>query len=197
MQGFSISLNGKHLVSISTEGLQVFSVHVHGNTISDEFSSIYVSGGNYEDNENKKYLIWIDNQEINPDDEIEVELLQDGATSRPGNCIEELYPNEVEKQGPPQLLCEAFESLVMRPKVRESFKFSLTDSAGKEIISTSGSEDFSYGFSVLWNWMTPELARVSLTSNSLVGIKKRENGTEHARFKIQYGQKVVFRASGY
>lgn len=193
MQGFVISLNEKHLVSISMDDLQVFSFQVHGDVLGEEFSQIYISGGNYEGG-NEKYLIWADSLEINGGDEIRVRFLDNVSTSHSGKTIDELHSTDPLPEGPNQPLEAVFTDLGSRPKLRNKFEFKVTPPSGQELASQSEPNDFSYGFSVLWNWKNPSIAKVSLTSNSLEKIKNRENGFVHTRFKLDFGQEVAFRA---
>jgi len=195
MPGFVVSLNGKFLVAVSTEGLNVLSVRVHGDLISPEFALIYVSGGHYGDETNNKHLIWLNDQEIGPGDEVEVEFREETSTSTPGKTIEELYPDDVPKMRPWQSIEEIFKDLAKKPKVREKFVFQVEPPSTEAINSCTEPNDHSFGFSILWDWTRPNDARVSLSSNTLDSIERRQDGTEHARFRLQFGQRVNLRVS--
>lgn len=195
MPGFIVSLNGKSLLAVSTEGLNVLSVRVHGDLISPEFALIDVSGGHYEDEKNKMHRIWLNDQEIGPGDEVEVEFQEETSTSVPGKTIEELYPDEKPQMGPGQSIEEIFKDLAKKPKARNKFAFRVEPPLGEAMNSCTEPNDHSFCFSVLWDWTRPNFARVSLNSNSLENIEKRQGGTEHARFRLQPGQRVNFRVS--
>jgi hypothetical protein len=43
--GLTITLNGTELVTVSSEGLNILNVRVHGDRIGPEFANLDVSGG--------------------------------------------------------------------------------------------------------------------------------------------------------
>jgi hypothetical protein len=195
MPGFGISLNGKTVVTVSTEGMNVFSVRVGGDVISLELASLDVSGGYYGDDSENTHFIWLSEQEISAGDEVEVVFLQEASTSQAGKTIEELHPDEQVQCGPPIPIDMIFRHLAGRPKLREHFAFSLVPPSGEVITAQTEQDDHSFGFSVLWNWTRPEEARVSLSSTSLENIEKRQSGADHARFKLHFGERVRLRVS--
>lgn len=194
--GLAITLNGAELVTISSEGLNILSVRVFGDRITPEFANLDVSGGLYGEEKDQKHLIWEPDRVISPGDEIAVTLLKNTTTSRPGKTIEELYPEEIESHGPCQPIEQVFQDLARRPIVRERFTFIVTPPSGQSIRAETLPNDHSFGFSVTWVWLHPERARVSLSSNTLEGIAKREGGSNHAELRLQYGQRVQFRVDG-
>ena len=193
MPGLVVTLNGKLLVSVSTEDLNVLTVRVHGDVIGPGFASVELDGGHYGDVKNNKHLIWLNGREIDPGDEIDVEFAKETLTSEPGKTIEELYPDDDAQIEPWQSVEEVFKDLEKKPKVREQFAFRLVSPSGEVIDSCTEANDHGFGFSVLWDWTRPDIARVSLASSSLESIEKRQGGTEHARFRLQLCQSVKLR----
>jgi len=191
--GLAISLNGSELVTISSAGFNILSVRVSGDRISQEFANLDVSGGMYGEEEDQNHLIWEPDRVISAGDEITVTLLENATTSRPGKTIEELYPEDKEPHGPWQPIEQVFQDLAQRPIVRERFTFTVELPSSQSIRAETLPNDHSFGFSVTWVWLHPERARVSLSSNTLEGIAKREEGSTHAEFRLQYGQRVQFR----
>jgi hypothetical protein len=195
MPGFVVSLNGKRTVAVSTEGLNVLAVRVHGDLTGPEFAFINVSGGYYGDEENKKHLIWVSEREIYSGDEVDVEFQKETSTSAPGKTIEELYPDDETKMGPWQSVEEVFKDLAKKPIVREEFSFRVVPPSGEVINASTEENDHSFGFSILWDWTHPDIAHVSLNSNSLESIENTQGGTKHARFRLQFGECVNLRVS--
>ena len=191
MPGLTVALNGEAVVAVSTEGRSLVDVRVHGDVISPEFAFIDVSGGTYRDGESL-YLTWLNQQNLSPGDELDIQFVELVHDSGPGKTIEELFPGEPELMGPCQPLIEAFERLAREPKIREGFRFHLEGPVGEFAAATQPGEH-SFGFSVNWNSFRPERARVSLSSNTLDNIAKRSGGTDHAMFFLNYGQRVRFR----
>jgi hypothetical protein len=194
--GLAISLNGTELVTISSDDLNILDVRVFGDRITPEFANLEISGGLYGDEENQKHLIWEPGRSISPGDEITVTLLENAWTSLPGKTIEELYLEDKQAHGPWRPIEQVFQYLAQRPIVRDRFTFTVTPSSSRSIHAETLSDDHSFSFSVTWVWLHPERARVSLSSNTLEGIAKREGGSTHAEFRLQYGQHVQFRVDG-
>lgn len=192
--GIKISLNGTELVTISSDGLNILTVRATGDRISPEFASLDVSGGQY-GGEDHTHLIWVPNCVLVPGDEIAVSLLEDATTSCLGKTIDELFPDDKEPFGPWQPIEKLFQDIAQRPHLRERFSFVVTPPSGQSIHSETLSNDHSFGFSVTWVWLHPEQARVSLSSNTIEGIAKREGGSTHAEFRLHCGQRVEFRVT--
>lgn len=193
MPGLAVTVNGREVVTVSTEGYNLLSVRAAGDLISDEFASLDVSGGLYGEGEKSQHLTWVNLIPLNPGDEIGVTFLREAKTSRPGRTLDELFPESEQPMGPWEPLEKMFEDLAKEPLVRERFEFVLTPPDGEPIRATTLPGDHSFGFSVSWAWTSPELARVSLSSASLEQIAKRVNGADHAQFKLQLGQGLRLR----
>jgi hypothetical protein len=193
MPGLAVTVNGRKVATVSTEGYNLLSVRVAGDLISDEFASLDVSGGLYGEGDKSQHLTWVNLAPLNAGDEIEVTFLREATTSHPGKTLDELFPETERPMGPWEPLEKIFEDLAKQQHVRERFEFVITPSDGEPIRATTLPADHSFGFSVSWAWTSPELTRVSLSSASLEQIAKRVNGADHARFKLQMGQGVKLR----
>ncbi len=193
MAGFLVTVNGKQLASVSNEGLNIIAVQVHGDVIGEELATVEVFGGNYGNGEADKHLIWVSDYEISTRDEVEIAFSEDVATSYPGKTIEELHPETGKHDEPCQPTEDLFKELATRPKLREKHTFELVAPDGEVIRTSTGHDEYSFHFSAMWKWTKPDEARASLTSNSLEKIAKREDGSNHASFTLQFGQSVKLR----
>jgi hypothetical protein len=193
MAGFLVTVNGTPLASISNEGLNIIAVQVHGDVIGEELAVIEVFGGMYGHGTADKHLIWISDHEISADDEVEIAFSESVSTSHSGKTIEELHPEAGSKNGSGQSMDDLFEELSSRPRVREKFTFELVQPDGDMIRTSTDPSDYSFHFSAMWKWTKPDEARVSLSSNTLEKIARREDGSNHAAFRLQFGQKTTLR----
>ena len=191
--GLAISLNGTELVTISSEGLNILNVRVHGDRISPEFANLDITGGLYVEGEEHKHFIWESERVIAPGDNLEVALVENATTTIPGKTIDELYPEDQQPHGPWQPIDQIFKDLAFRPTVRERFHFTVTPPSAARICAETLPNDHSFGFSVSWVWMHPERARVSLSSNNLEQLAGREGGSNHADFRLLFGEQVQFK----
>ena len=190
MAGFQVTINGRQLASVSNEGLNIIQVLVHGDVIGEELATVEIFGGNYGNGESDKHLIWVSDHEISTDDEVEIEFREEVFTSHPGKTIEELHPEAENQDGSRQSMEDLFKELATRPKLREKHTFELVLPDGDLIRTSTGHDGYSFHFGAMWKWTKPDEARVSLSSNTLEKIAKREDGSNHATFKIQFGQCV-------
>lgn len=140
-----------------------------------------------------KHLIWVSDHEISPDDEVDILFDEEIPTSHPGKTIDELYPDAGNQNGSRQSMDELYKELSSRPKLRENFTFELDRPDGDMIRTSTASHHYSFHFSAMWKWTKPDEARVWLTSNTLEKIAKREDGSDHAQFKLRFGQRVTLR----
>lgn len=193
MAGFLVTVNGKQLVSVSNEGLNIFTVQIHGDVIGEELATIEVFGGHYGDGESDKHLIWVDDYEITAKDEVEVIFCKNIDTSHPGKTIEELHPEAENQSGPWQPIEEISKDLAKQPRLRDKLTVELVPPHGESIRASTADDEYGFHFIAMWRWLKPEEARVSLTSNSLEGIAKQVAGLKHAGFSLQFGQGVKLR----
>ena len=188
--GLSVSLNGKHLVTVAVEDLDILDVRVHGDVISDEFATLDVTGGKHPKGAESTFLIWIGDRELQPGSEVEVSFIESAETSHAGKRIDEFYPDAEAPAGPWQPDEAMFDELAKRRRVRDRFRFEILGPSSPPIAAATGAEDHSFGFSVSWNSFHRERARVSLSSTTLKSIRDRANGTYHAEFRMSPNQRV-------
>jgi len=195
LPGFRVTINGKELVSVSVEGINILSILINGDVVSDELAELQVHGGYYSGSVDDTHFIWVNEHRIYEKDEIEIIFSESVTTSCRGKTIEDLYPKSEEQAVPSQTMEETFLELSNEPKVRDHFKFKLQPPLGEPIYVKTKEDDFSFNFNVMWKWLNPEKASIWLTSNTLDGIKERKNGINHAKLNLHYEQSVKFNVS--
>ncbi len=195
MLGFRVNINGKELVSVSIEGINILSVQVNGDVYGDELAELQVFGGYYSGDKDDTHFIWVNEHRINEGDEIEIIFAESVTTSYPGKTIEELYPKTEEQKMACQTLEETFSEISNEPKVRDNFILKLQLPSGEPIYSKTNINEFCFNFNVMWKWLHPEKASVWLTSNTLLGIKERKKGVSHTKLNLKLEQSVKFKVS--
>lgn len=193
MAGLMVAVNGKSLASVSDAGLNIIAVQIHGDVIGMEFAVVEVFGGLYGQGDSDKHLIWVADYDISQNDEVKITFDEAVSTSQTGRTIEELHPESSSNAEYGQSIDDLYEDLSARPKVRERFTFDLVLPDGEVIRTSTGPDDYSFHLSAMWRWIKPTEARVSLTSNTLERIVRREGGSEHAKLALQFGQSVKLR----
>jgi hypothetical protein len=193
MSAFAVELNDRPVVTVSTDGLDLLDVQISGDRIGPELANLRVSGGSYPDGKPSTYLIWQDETPLEAGDRVSVTFLKEGRPSRAGQTIEQLYPNESPKPKrpfapPEQMIREAMQM----PKQHQALSFRVVGPNGTETDGTTTEDEHGFGFSVSWTCLRPEWARVALHTYTLQSLVDRQNGTYHARRRLQHGQGVVF-----
>ena len=195
MPGFQLSVNGQLIGKLSTDGLSVVAVHVHGDTVGPELAEIDITGGRYGQENDNCHLIYVSSREVASGDLVEVQFLEHTETTLKGHTIEELFEDEPEIWGPHLPEGEEFARLERTPKVRNSFRFEMLSPGSEPLNGCTVPDTFTLGLHILWDWTRPETARVSLSSNTLERISRRESGESYAKFKLQFNQSVRLRLS--
>ncbi|MBB1521374.1 hypothetical protein [Aquipseudomonas guryensis] len=193
MPAISVTLNGNLIAKVSTGNLNILSVRVSGDILADTFATIDFSGGRYEPDSESKHLIWLNEQVLQPNDQIEVSLHEQGETSLIGKTIEELYPEPPQAHDESITPEEIFSELSQRKAVRSGFRFEIVTPTGEVLNSRTNPGDYCFGFTTIWNGKNPDRAKTWLTSNTLERIALRENGSDHARLTLQLGQSIFLR----
>jgi len=194
MQGLLVTLNGEKLASVSVEGLNILNVTIHGDLLSPELASLDMSGGYYGENEKDKHLLWLNDIELSQGDEVEIFLLETTSTLFSGKTVNEIYP-DAKNNSNSQTMDELFEELSQETKTREKILFEVTQPNGKILKLFTSGNDSNFNFLIMWKWLHPEQASVSLTTNSLIGIRDREKGKQLSKFNINYGQSAKLKIS--
>jgi len=194
MPALSVTLNGEFLVCVATDGFDVVDVGVSGDLLGPEHATLRISGGPYPDGRESQYLIWEDERTLMPGDAVSVAFLAEGATSRPGKTIEELYPDE--KPSPTEPFAapeEVVRELKQRPRAFESLAFEFVGPDGASVQAQTAADEHGFAFTVLWNSQRPERARVSAHTYTLDSLITRENGKYHGEAKLTFGQHAGFK----
>jgi hypothetical protein len=193
MAALAVALNDEPVVTVATDGIDILDVHVSGDCIGPELASLRVSGGAYPDGQPSTYLIWQDVRPLVAGDIVSVRFLEEGVSSRPGQTIEQLYPDEAPKPAgpfaPPE---QVIRELMQQPKQHEALYFRLVGPDGTVTDACTTPEEHGYGFYVSWMSQQPKRARVSLRSYTLQSLIDRTKGNYHSRGELQFGQSVAF-----
>jgi len=194
--GIAIDIDGERVVTVATEGLEMLDVRLHGDIISEEFATLDVTGSSFGEDGAHKFLIWIGDRLVAPKTEVEVTLLDGAETSLPGKSIDEMYPAGEQEDKSWEPTEAIYAELAARPHTRAGFGFALVAPGAPVITSRTAPGDHSFAFVVSWTKFHPEIARVSLSSNSLESIRTRTGGTKHAELRMGLNDKVTIRVDG-
>jgi hypothetical protein len=192
MPALRVSLDGTDIATVCSDGFDILSVRVGGTRIDKDFSDLDVTGGSYPEQGQKVYLTWASVAPLNPGQILKVAFLENGTTSHRGKTLDELFPKEerptTEDFTP---VAEELDDIRAMPNVRDGYGFRYNSSAGTNFVGRTAPADHGFGFSVLWNWLHPERAIVSLHSYSLDDLTHHRPMNDHVDEFIYFEQSVT------
>lgn len=193
MPALSVSIDGKSIATVCTDGYDVAEVRVSGTRIDEALADLDVSGGSYPDGGESTYLMWVSGLQLSHSQVVVVTFSEEGLSSHKGKTIDEQFPDEGTIEPidfkPTE---EMFKELRAKPKFRDKFSFKLESSVGTSYTGHTAPDDHGFSFSVLWNSFHPERARLSLHSYTLDGLEARSPMSDYVEERMQYGDSVRF-----
>ena len=193
MLSICIEHNGNRIATVNSDGFDVLAVNLSGSRDREEFATLDFSGCR-NDADDRASLIWISELMLHAGDVVTVSLLPPASVSDQGKTLAELFPDE-DWHGEFVMpdIEEAMREVEARPRFHDAFCFSLDSSSGKHYAGTTRPPESQFGLTVLWNFVEPEQAHMSLSSNSLDNVRRREAGRKHVYERMMVGSTVSFR----
>jgi hypothetical protein len=193
MPALSVFVDGKHVATVCTDGLDSLSVDARGTLVDKEMSNLDVSGGNYPSGSDAMHLTWVTGVQLRAGQVVTVSLLESAASTLKGKTIDEMFPDEPQSaQTDFKPTARMYTEVRARPKFREKYGFQLESSLGTKFVGETEPGVHGFGFSVHWNSFHPERARVSLHSYSLESLEVRGPMSKHVEERIYFGDSVRF-----
>lgn len=193
MPALSLYIDGIFVASVNTEGYDILDVRVHGTFIDKNIASLEFSGGAHPEGGASSYLTWVSDLPIKLKQVVKVVFLEKALTSHSGKTIEELFPDELDKEPIDfKPLPEAINEIRAKPKLRSSISFMAQSPKAGSIYGKTEPDMFGFGFGVLWNAWHPERASVSLHSYTLENLESRGPMNYILNEKISIGSEVQF-----
>lgn len=173
--------NQKHLCTVGSDDVWMFSIGVWGDIWGPEASFLDVSGSSKRrDDGESDFLIWEMPHELVRSDRIEF-CFEEGSSSSPkGKMFDPKdYPPEepkIEMSFPPT--DEDLTKLESRPALNAGLKWSFSRKNAPSVMLAPDTERQFVKLFIMWDEESPQRLRVSLTKKSLREITYRETGEE-------------------
>jgi len=172
MPAFSVAIDGNTIATVCTDGFNVMNVRASGTLVEEEVANLDLSGGSYPENGESTSLTWVNHVPLSAGQIITISFLESAQSSHAGKTIEELFPNEARTEiSDFKPTAEIFEEIRAKSKLRNKYIFHLKTSKGSNFDGGTKPGDFGFALSVLWNWLSPERASMSLHSYTLESIE--------------------------
>jgi hypothetical protein len=180
-----ISVDGNVLAVVSTAERDIVSVQVGGARIDEDFATLSVMGGIYDRDGVTDHRIWVEERALHAGQRVEVSFAAEDIESGPGATLT-ATPTE---GGDADFtdVASAIADLRHLPYVRDRYVLRLESSNGASSECVTGPDEHGFGMSVLWNWLHPERASVSVHAYTLDSLDKGESGRDFVREKLELG----------
>lgn len=197
MPSIRITLDDVCLATIRCDGYDVVSVRLHGTQVEAELARLGVSAGRYPEKGESTYLTWVDEITIAANQRVSVSLVADGLTQPEGQALHERSSEEPEEE-PAEVssLQEVFQKIRLMEKRRLGWELRYCSSRGTAYTGSTLEDEHLFGFSALWNSSQPERLSISLSSNTLESIEKKDSGRDHARERLLVGEWATIEVLG-
>lgn len=193
MPALTVSVDGRLVAEVSTDGFDVLTVRIGGSKIDDDVADLSVAGGSYPESGKSIYLTWVDSLPLHEGQVVALAFLASGTTSHAGKTIDEMYPDEPEPDDEAHKpLTEVFAELRAMPIRRERIAFRVSSSLGTVCSGETQPDDHGFGFDVIWNSKHPERALMSADTYTLDGLERQEHCKSLVRERMMLGDSVLF-----
>jgi hypothetical protein len=191
--GIVVRINTKVVAAVSSEHLNIISVRLSGDVLSSEIATLSVTGGYYGEPETR-HLLWVVDQEISEQDEVEIQFQALSSNSHPGQTIEEVYPEpDLPTDDHPQSMVELAEFLRDEPPMRNGFDLYVSTSGNATQKFEVRPPNYSFSALAMWNWRSEDSAKFSVSSSSLQDLAMQQSGTTYLRGRIGLHQSMHIR----
>ena len=177
---------------ISLAGMDVVDVSVHGALDRNPKAALHAMGGDYKAGGSGS-LIWIAEQTLLAGQVVRVTLL--GPCEQPdrGRPMEEIFPDEEPCTRTDFTIDAAMAAEIRaRPQLHQSFSVQASTSQGQQAMATSDERSTSFTFGVVWDFASPNQARVRLTTHCLDDVLARRAGPSHLEVMLSLGDSASF-----
>ena len=193
MSFLRVTVDGQPVAVVDTEGRDVVTIRVGGSVIDDEYADLAVAAGTYPDSGENDYRIWIDQMPLTTGQFVEVAHLEDDLATGIGKTVEELYPDCPPEPAEPLDRSKLVESMRSSPRLRNGYVFEYASPSRPANQHTMESNEFGFGFNILWSSARPESASVSLNCYSIASFAAEEPGRTVLRERLTVGGRVSLR----
>lgn len=190
----TVRVDEQAVASVRCDAFHVVGARVSGSLVEPQFASVELTTSTHPEVGEGTYLLWLDELELRPGQVVTIDFLAEGNVFGEGRTIEELHP-EADEPGSDagKSVEECFRELRERQNLRSGYSFLVSTPTLVNQPSSTVPGEFSFSFSVLWNWLRPDRASTSLSTWTIDSIEFNTPSREHFREYINAGHSVRLR----
>ena len=193
MPALSLTIDGKPIATVNTDGYDILDIRVHGACVDKSIATLEFSGGAHPEGGSSSFLTWVSDLSIKPNQIVKISFLKNAITSHKGKTIDELFPDDLDKEPFDfKTLPDAISAIRAMPKLRNKVSFKVQSPQAGLFTGETEPDKHGFGFGVLWNAWHPERASVSLHSYTLESLESRGTMNYLLMEKISFDSDVQF-----
>lgn len=194
MPSVAVEVDSTPVATIRCDEFHVVAIRVSSTRIEDTFATLEVTASTHPETGESTFLMWVHDYALQPGQVITVRLMEEGETTGEGKTIDDLYPDEDPgEHQEPKSEAEGFQELRAMPALRGGYTFTLNSPTHPSYSGATQPDEHGFSFNLLWNWLRPNRAGLSLSSYTIDSIEKRTPSREHSREYILAGQSATLR----
>jgi hypothetical protein len=191
-----IAKNGRHICTIGSAGIWMFSIHAWADVWSEPATHLDITGGRLQPDGKDDFLIWEMDHKLVKGDQLVFEFLDGERSSREPELFDDEKAKDQEPKQSPKwewpLTAEATQEMESRPVKCADLVWYLSMNSSPKAPYRPGPGRQQMSLGLLWNSRRPDRMRVSLSSTSLREVIAREGGQEHVTEYVPIGTRVEF-----
>jgi hypothetical protein len=194
MPAFSVAIDGKSIATVCMDEYNVIDVRVGGTQLDEDIARLELSGGSFPEQGKSTHLTWVNELPLRAGQVVTISFLEHAQTSHAGKTTEELFPDDASfKETSFKPYSEIISELRAKPKLHSTYSFRLESSTGTVFEGETKSDDFGFALSVLWDWLSPARAKVSLHTYTLDSLEARGPVRDLLYERISFGDSIRFK----
>jgi len=191
MPSLRVELDGARVTTISLADGDIVHVSVHGALDRNPKAVLDAAGGNYGPG-GRGYLTWAE-LPVPAGAVLKVTLHEACENPDVGKTLQELFPGEeLSTQTDFTLNDEMVAEIRARPQLHQAFAVQAGTSRGEQAMAASDAHNTDFTFHVVWEYTSPDQARVHLSTRCLDDIVARRHGTSHLQTMLSLGDSASF-----
>ena len=184
-----VQIDGTVVVALPTEGCNIVGARIGGTRDDEDYADLSAWGGTYGQGNADVHCIWLDAFKILPKQTVEVEFAASGNIVGAGKAfdaagVSDRPPNYSHEEELKSLAQE----LRGEPWIRSAYKFRYDSTQSRPMDCLMASNEYGFGFNVLWNEVHPHRLSVSLYAYTIESVEHQKSGRTLTAERLLLGQ---------
>jgi hypothetical protein len=185
-----VLIDGSVVVALPTEGCNMVGVRIGGTRDDEDYADLSAWGGTYGQGNADVHSIWLDAVKILPQQVVELAFEASRDSVGAGKAFDAA---SVSDRPPDHSHEEELRALAQEirdlPWIRGAYKFCYDSNQSEPMDYLMASDEYGFGFNVLWNDIYPDRMSVSLYAYTIESIEHQKSGRTLTTERLLVGQR--------